>query len=487
MDRFEDSRLRIIDDFCVQLSMDSSQPGLTNIHVDVEPLVLRVSLRDILLVLQIVSKSSELSGKDQQDEKERKAGAAEQKAKELRQAGIKQRTASGRGPSTVAAGKTRAASKAGGGALSVRPQAQKGTHVPHDVAKKPATREELSATIDGIRVVLIGDLHELPILDLSINSFTATAEDWASSLKAEAAIEMYTNVYNFAKSAWEPLIEPWQVGLGVARDQETGLLSVDVASRKTFDVTITTATIALASKSFAFLTKDEDVLGKPRGIEAPYRIRNYTGFDIVVNSRNLSSEENIGLRLADGEEAPWSFEHWEKMRENLLAESHSANVAVQLEGSGFDPVKNIRLNRQGEFLYGLRPKAADQVLHRLLIDVKLGERQRQIRHAPEPPARGERDPDTGRAWRLRRSGRPSLEDREDFSRRGQTCAGRGRVLEELVVRPDSGFGYDWSSETLWWRDLLKRPTRTMMCKGEHGEPFYFQLNANYDRSNPMTK
>jgi len=484
MDRFEDSRLRIIDDFSIQMSMDSSQPSLTNIHVDVEPLILRMSLRDILLVLQIVAKSSELSGNTEKGQKS--STAAEQKAKQLRQAGMKQRTASGRGPSTVAAAKTRATSRAGDATTSgKRPQSGTAKAV-HDVAKPPATHEELTATIDGVRVVVIGDLHELPIVDLSIKGFTATAENWSSNLKAEAAIEMYTNVYNFAKSAWEPLIEPWQVGLGVAKEQDTGLLSVDVTSKKTFDVTITTASIALASKSFAFLTQDQDVLGKPRGIEAPYRIRNYTGFDVVVSSKHATSDESITTRLSDGQEAPWSFENWEKMRENLLTEAHSANVSVQLEGSGFDTVKNIRLNREGEFIYGLRPKA-DQVLHRLMVDVKLGndnvkyvtlrspllvENQTQI-----PVELGVYDAQEGHLLKI-----------EKIAPGEARPAPVGAVyLKSLVVRPDSGFGYDWSSETLWWRDLLKRPTRTMMCKGEHGEPFYFQLNANFDKGNPMTR
>ncbi len=120
---------------------------------------------------------------------------------------------------------------------------------------------------------MIGDLHELPILDIGINDFTATAENWSSSLKAEAAIDMYSNVYNFSKSSWEPLLEPWQVGLGVARDPKSGLLSIDVTSKKIFDTTITTATIALASKSFDFLTTEQDVLGNPRGTEAPYKMK----------------------------------------------------------------------------------------------------------------------------------------------------------------------------------------------------------------------
>ncbi|KAI0018263.1 vacuolar protein sorting-associated protein 13 [Xylariomycetidae sp. FL0641] len=479
MDRFDDSRLRILDDFSIQISMDSSQPRLTNIHVDIEPLILRLSLRDILLVLQIIGKASELS---EDEDSQPKKSASDRKAKQLRHDGLKERTASGKGQSTGGGTRSRAAKTAG--TVTTK------THKPqpgqtHDVSKAPSRHEELSATIEGIRVVLIGDLHELPILDLSIKNFTASAADWSSSLKAETAIEMYINVYNFAKSAWEPLLEPWQVGLGVAREQQSGLLSVDLTSKKTFDVTITTATIALASKSFDFLTQQGDVLGKPRGVEAPYKIRNYTGFDVVVQARSQSNEDR-SIKLEDGEEAPWSFEHWEKMRENIMAESTSANsVAVSIEGSGFDTVKNIRLNREGEFLYSLRPKS-DDTLHRLLVEVTLGtdnikyvtlrsplvvENQTQI-----PVELGVYDAQEGHLLKIEKIA-------PGESRPAPVAAS---YVKSLLVRPDSGFGYAWSSEHLWWRDLLKRPTRTLICKGENTDPFYFQLNASFDKGHFLT-
>jgi len=480
MDRFDDTRLRILDDFSIQMSMDSSRPSLTNIHVDVEPLVLRVSLRDILLAMQIITKASEMSSPEP---KGHKPTPAEEKAKELRAAGLKQRTPSGRGPSTLAA-RTRALTKSS--AKSVSKSTHRDDRGPHDITKPPPRLEELTATIDGFRVILIGDLHELPILDLSVKKFTATAQNWSTDLRAEAAIDTYINIYNFAKSAWEPLLEPWQVGLGVAKDQFTGLLSVDVSSNKTFDVTITTASVAIASKSFAFLTQDEDVLAKPRGAELPYRIRNYTGFSTVVLSKSSSSDEENRLALEDGQEAPWSFENWEKMRENLLSESAaSGNVSVRLEGSGFDPIKNIRLNREGEFLYELKPKA-DGVQHRLLVEVKLGDDNVKyitlrspllVENATQIPIElGVYDAQQGHLLKIEKIA-------PGESRPAPVGAA---YLKSLLVRPDSGFGYGWSSETLWWRDLLKRPTRTMVCKGENNEPFYFQLNANVDRSHPLT-
>ncbi|KAL2128479.1 hypothetical protein VTI74DRAFT_9122 [Chaetomium olivicolor] len=479
MDRFDDSRLRIIDDFSVQMSMDSSQPAATKVHADIEPLILRLSLRDILLVMQTVAKASELSGGTSVDAD---AKASQQKAKQLSAQGLKQRTASGKAPTLAT--RTRRTSKSAG---SIAPRGPGGVPPPHDIVKPPPKYEEFTVTVDGVRVVLLGDIHELPILDMSVKNFTASAENWSSSLKAEAAIEMYTNIYNFAKSAWEPLIEPWQVGFGVARDQKTGVMSVDVSSKRNFDVTITTASIALLSKSFAFFAQDQDVLSKPRGVEAPYRIRNYTGFDVVVHAKRQSSTETTSLRLADGQEVPWSFEDWEKMRENLLAEGSGANsVSVQLEGSGFDMVKNIRLTREGEFLYALKPKA-DQVLHKLLVDIKLG--TDNVKYVTlRSPLLVENDTDLPVELGVYDAHEGHLLKIEKIAPGESRPAPVGAVyLKSLLVRPDPGFGYGWSNDTLWWRDLLRRPTKTLVCKGEHGEPFYFQMSTRWDMSNPMTK
>ncbi|ROT38314.1 vacuolar protein sorting-associated protein [Sodiomyces alkalinus F11] len=479
MDKFEDSRLRIIDDFSIQVSMDSSKPGLTSIHVDVEPLILRLSLRDILLALQITRKATELSESQPQQQQQPRLSAADEKAKQLRMAGLKQRTASGRGASTLGrqTRDTRLTS-------SHAPQAEE-----HEgVGSGQVTRrhEELTANIDGIRVVLIGDVHELPIFDLGVRQFTTSAENWSTDLKAGTAIDMYMNVYNFSKSAWEPLLEPWQMGVGIAKEQDNGLLSIDVTSKTTFDVTITTSTIALASKSLAFLSQEQDVLGKPRGVEAPYRIRNYTGFEVVVHAKSGEADEVATTRLEDGQQVPWSFEPWEKMRENLMAEASSNSIGVQLEGSGFDMVKNVRLNREGEFIYGLRPKT-DEVLHRLLVEVTLGKDNVKYvtlrspllveNHTQIPVELGVYDADEGHLLKI-----------EKIAPGESRPAPVGAVfLKSLLIRPDSGFGYAWSSETLWWKDLLKKPTRTVVCRGENGDPFYFQVHATYDKSMPLTR
>ncbi|KAH6603756.1 vacuolar sorting-associated 13 [Trichoderma cornu-damae] len=474
MDKFETSRLRIIDDFSIQMGMSTPQPNSTDIQIEVEPLILRLSLRDILLALQIIGRAGELSGSDPEGPKE---SAADQKAKQLRSK-TKHRTASGRGAASTAA------KSHGATTVSTSTTSRAVTSVRNSFA--PPKNEHLSATIDGIRIVLIGDLHELPILDVGIQKLTSVAENWSSNLKAEAAIDMYSNVYNFSKSSWEPLLEPWQVGLGVAKDPVSGLLSVDVVSKKTFDITITTATIALASKSFNFLTTAENVLDKPRGVEAPYRIRNYTGFNAIIHSKSPTSSELITLNLEDGQEAPWSFEHWEKMRESVLAESHQNDVGIQLEASGFDLIKNVCLNREGEFLYSLRPKT-DNVLHKLCVEVSLGADNVKyvtlrsplvVENATQIPVElGIYDVQEGHLLKI-----------EKIAPGDSRPAPVGAAYEKrMLVRPDGGFGYQWSGEQLWWKDLLKRPTKQLVCKGESGDPFYFQAHASFDNSSPITR
>ncbi|KAL2157330.1 hypothetical protein VTH06DRAFT_6268 [Thermothelomyces fergusii] len=479
MDRFADSRLRIIDDFSLQLSMDNSQPCATKISADIEPLILRLSLRDILLVMQTITKASELSGSTPTDNV---AMHSNQNAKRSRAPSLKQRPTSAIGSASLATRTTRASKSAGSTSHGAA------APPPHDIVRRPPRQEDLTVTFDGIRVVLLGDVHELPILDMSIKNFTANATNWTSDLRAETALEMYTNIYNFAKSAWEPLIEPWQVGLGVARDQRNGVMSVEVSSKRTFDITITTASIALLSKSFAFFSQDQDVLGKPRGVEAPYRIRNYTGFDVIVHAKRQSSAEVTALRLTDGQEVPWSFEDWEKLRENLLqTDGAGANsVSVQLDGSGFDVVKNIQLSREGEFLYGLKPRA-DGVLHKLLVEIKLG--TDNIKYVTlRSPLLVENETDLPVELGVYDAHDGHLLKIEKIAPGESRPAPVGAAyMKSLLVRPDPGFGYNWSTDTLWWRDLLRQPIKTLVCKGEHGDPFYFQMCARWDKSNPVTR
>ncbi|PGH11668.1 hypothetical protein AJ80_07035 [Polytolypa hystricis UAMH7299] len=475
MDKFETSRLRVLDDFAVELCMDSLTKGkfstVTRIDVHVDPLVLRLSLHDILLAIQVMNRASEMalsSGQKPVESEPSKIKDSNELSRKSRRKSV--------GPQTG----TSELAKAGGRRLGDMSMAK----IQQSAILK---KEELSAQIDGIRIVLIGDQHDLPLLDWSVKKFTVDAQDWSANMTADTTIDTFINVYNFSKSAWEPLVEPWQLGFHMSKELSPDVLSVEAYTHKNMELTVTSATIALASKSFQFLSTEEDVLSKPRGAEAPYRIRNYTGFDLRVWVDFGKDKEGPAGMLADGEELPWRFEDTTSMRESLTPEGGAGMVGIKLEGSGFDSINRIPVIREGETLYNLKPKK-DKVLHRLLVEVGLGtdnvkyitfrspllvENNTQI-----PVEVGIFSPEEGHLLKIEKI----------LPGQARPAPVGASYMHSLVIRPDQGFGYDWSNERLFWRDLLKRPTRTLKCQSEGGQlspPFYFQMHTTFDRQDPI--
>jgi vacuolar protein sorting-associated protein 13A/C len=482
MDQFETSQLRILDDFSIQTSLDMQSKGkgssLMSINVDIGPLVLRLSLRDILLAMQIVNRASAMSsGQDAKLQEEGPKKIAQIKATSTR-------AKDGKSTKKTAASTQKVQAKT---IKTNKTLAKKEERRPEGSAV--IKREEMKVQMDGIRVVLIGDLHELPMIDWSVKKFNVDVRDWTGNMTADTSIDMFLNVYNFSKSAWEPLIEPWQLGFHMAKEVSPDKLAVELYSRKSLELTVTAATIAMASKSAQFLSSDEDVLSKPRGNDAPYRIRNYTGFELNVWSSGEVDDEGQAAKLTDGEERPWRFEDPSTTRETLSPEGQSGLIGVKLDGSGFDSVDRIPVSREGETLYNLKPRK-DKIQHRMLVEVKLGTDNIKYitlrspmlveNHTQIPIELGVYSPDEGHLLKIEKiapgEARPSPVG--------------AAFMHSLVVRPDQGFGYTWSDERLFWKDLLKRPIRTLKCQGENDQnspPFYFQMQASFDRNNPLTR
>ncbi|EAW10592.1 membrane morphogenesis protein VPS13 [Aspergillus clavatus NRRL 1] len=481
MDKFETSRLRILDDFTLEMSMDSRPQdkgsSLTSIDVHIEPLVLRLSLRDILMAIQIVNKASEMRA---------------QRTQEV-EGGEAKKIPDGRRPSAKS---TRRRSSAGHSSLAAASKSQRVTGDTGNTSERALAlqrsvvlkREELNAQVDGLRVILIGDLHDLPLLDWSVKKFNVDVRDWSSTLNADTSFDTFINVYNFSKSAWEPLIEPWQLGFHVAKEVDPEFFSIDAYSNKNMELTVTSATIALASKSFQFLSTEEDVLSKPRGADAPYRIRNYTGFDLRVWADVSTGEEGSAAKLSDGEEYPWRFEDSTAVRETLAPEGHAGLVGVKLEGSGFESVNRIPVAREGEFLYSLKPKA-DGILHRLLVEVKLGTDNVKYITFRSPLLIENNTQIPVELGIFNRKEGHLLKIEKILPGDARPAPVGAAYMHSIVIRPDQGFGYEWSTEPLYWKELLRRPTRTIKCVSESGQqapPFYFQMNATYNSKDSLT-
>jgi vacuolar protein sorting-associated protein 13A/C len=158
----------------------------------------------------------------------------------------------------------------------------------------------------------------------------------------------------------------------------------------------------------------------------------------------------------------------------------------QVRGGGFDSIDRIPVQREGEVLYNLKPRK-DKVQHRLLVEVKLGtdnvkyitfRSPLQIENNTHIPVEvGVYSPEDGTLLKI---------EKIAFGDARPAPVG---IAFMLVVRPVIGLGYTWSNERLFWRDLLKRPIRTITCQGDEsdqGPPIHFQMQAVFDRTNPLT-
>ncbi|OMP86452.1 Vacuolar protein sorting-associated protein 13 [Diplodia seriata] len=479
MDQWETTKLRILDDFSIQTSLDMRSQGpqssMTSIQVDIDPLVLRVSLRDIMLAMQIFNKASAMNSNGD-------TNVQGQEPKRIKD--VKGGTKSAHAKSAVASTKNKQTAKT----VSTH-RSTAGKEVAKTQDSAAVKKEEMRVSMQGIRVVIIGDKHELPMLDWSVKKFDVEVRDWSGAMVADTSIDMFFNIYNFSKSAWEPLIEPWQLGFHMSKEQNPDKLAIELYSRKSLDLTVTAATIALASKSADFLSSDEDVLSKPRGTDAPYRIRNYTGFDMNVWAVHENTDDGSAAKLADGQEAPWRFEDPTTTRETLAPEGATGIVGIKLEGSGFDSINRIPVTREGEYIYNLQPRK-DRILHRICVEVSLGQDNVKYitfrsplvveNNTQIPVEIGVFSPEDGNLLKI-----------EKVAPGDARPAPVGAAfMHSLIVRPDQGFGYTWSNERLFWKDLLKRPTRIISCRGESDNdspPFYFQLHAAYDKKDPLTQ
>ncbi|KWU46731.1 hypothetical protein RHOSPDRAFT_14825 [Rhodotorula sp. JG-1b] len=465
MDRPKEN-IRVLDDVDLILSMDSRADGgrqVTNIEVGVQPLILRVSMRDIFLINSIINRAIELSNRSATPE----TAEHEEPARPDLDAD----------PS----GKVRARSKSDATArrtsLSLP---QRGLLE----AQVVVTKETLRATIDGLQLVVIGDMHDLPILDLKAGKFTAKATDWSSDLDASVMIKPFINYFNLKVSHWEPLMDPWEFAVHVTRSVQTGLLSVDISSKKRLELNIASSFIELAMTTMSILDREGDKVFKTaRGSNAPFVLRNRTGYALSLWSESTDAGSQ-GHRLDDGSEMPWRFDDWRRARENLAANTHNS-LTIVIEGTNWDRLKHVYVDREGEHIHPLRPKV-NKVTHRLLCDVKLVDNVKVVTFRStflvqnkslvnaEMVVVDEHGKKASQVFKIPPGGECSVPIISAYH-------------DRIKLRPDPGFGYGWSTESLHWQDLIKRPSRAIVCKAQKEAAFRFQAYAIHDKADPLTR
>ena len=172
---------RILDDVDLTLTLDSrtmSSHQMTSVDIAFKPVILRASYRDIMLILTIVNKAMEAYG--------RQTSAAT--SSELAHP-----------PLPISTTGVRRAS--GGSAQGTRSFSGQSSNLPLGTAQVLLSKEQvrreglvtedeltssppqLKASFDGFRLILIGDLHEQPLLHFVVKSFVLNLNDWSGEVR----------------------------------------------------------------------------------------------------------------------------------------------------------------------------------------------------------------------------------------------------------------------------------------------------------------
>lgn len=349
-----DSKLRILDDFSFDFVMDDRGSNKTNfltgISSNVQPLLLRLSLRDVYLAIEIFNKASEMYNAASNDASDRIEPIKD-----------------------VVSLADNLSHKISEYAPSIISSLSRGSNGLAKKTKEPVIimkAERLRIKFEGFRVVVIGDVHELPIIDFDVDAFEITARNWLTELEAETQIRTLINIFNYSLSQWEPLLEPWLFSLLVEKNAD-GKMAINVVSRENAEFSITSRSIATVSHFANLLTERSEL--KERGQDSPFMIINETGYDLNIWIDDGSDERKQLTVVKYQESIPWSFEDWRQVREKLEINNKLNFIGIEFIDSIYQPVRQVSLKNEGEEVFMLEPKLLDRYHNRMACEIRLGE------------------------------------------------------------------------------------------------------------------
>lgn len=468
MDSFDDKRLRIIDDFSISFAHDSkgstANKFLTNIQLSIEPLLVRVSLRDIRLALAIFNRATELYNEAQ-------GNLTSTEEDDYNFSEDFKRRLSHYAPTIKSAFSTE------------NPTKFKDQSKSSQVIIKG---EEFFASFGGVRFVLIGDVHELPVLDMSVKAFEARAINWSTDLSAETHIESYVNIYNYSRSSWEPLFEPWPLAVYASKQTNPSpSIMIDFVSRELAQISVSSRSIALLSQVFSSITSGD--LLKSREEATPYRILNETGYELEVWIDRNDESNNNKTKIQNGEEIPWAFEDWRKIRENLDTDNKVDVLGLSLVGSNYDAIGGISATSEGEEIIMLYPPV-NGVHNRLSCDIKLGEDNVKTIWLRSTVVI-DNDVDFPISIEMLSENGNSSNKLTIPSNKKMALPIDSVYPDHLRIKPSIETPYSWSDNLVHWKDVLNGGVSLKCSASDKNDKsaYYFQAEATYDKEEPLAK
>ncbi|KAJ2787372.1 Vacuolar protein sorting-associated protein 13, partial [Coemansia helicoidea] len=257
-------------------------------------------------------------------------------------------------------------------------------------------------------------------------------------------------------------------------------------------------TLGLAAQwGAAVAERQQQQLGaQAAGERMPYVLINRTGVDCHVwvdaaegAGRGSGRIDTTPVLLSDGTSLPWRFEDWRQRREQLEGQAH--HLGIQFANGQWEWLRRVQVDREGVRHYTLAP-TIDGIQHRVAVEVTMDAVNLVKRVLLRSPL--------------------VVENRTRVAMEVVMCDYRGELRTDAAtiqpgdelplpllfchqyairVRPESGFGYAWSTQYVYWRDFLAPGARTELscapvaaaAPGAAGV-FHVHFNALSDARSP---
>ncbi|KAF5390329.1 hypothetical protein D9757_002946 [Collybiopsis confluens] len=445
--------VRFLDEFDLAFSLDNrstSSQFMTNIELTTRPIVFRASYRDIALITTIVNKAIELSSNPTRTDSQ------------------------GSEP-------TLSARLSGGqvtrSSVSQRMGSSKAHAKPVGEARIVTSKEQFKGSFDGFRLVLIGDLHEQPMLHLKVKPFIIGAKDWSGELSATTTLSTQISYWNLTNSHWEPLIDPWTFSVSVSKQNPAGALNIEWSARERLDLNLSTTFAELAMTTVNMWGQgSEHILRKARGSYAPYRIRNRTGYPVFIwtdDDGSSSSTDATGAQLSHDQTMDWRFDDWKTMREHVST-SGQHSIGIRFVNKPWEHLRSVPVDREGEFVFPLKPKT-EKYTNRLLCEIEVVDNVKQVtirstykveNHTLYPLEITLVDERGQPVYSLEKIA-PGLDYALPIEA-VNTC--------KIRIQPDQGFGYKWCNPVRW-EDVVSKKSFTMRCPHSDPQEAAFRFQA----------
>lgn len=335
------------------------------------------------------------------------------------------------------------------------------------------------------------------MLDLKLDRFDLEVKEWSSEMKVHTSLQPSINYFNVRNSHWEPLMEPWQFVVHVSTGLQPANMAIDVFSKKDLNINITHTFIETALQVMTTIQKEpEHVTTINREALVPYMIRNRTGYPIHVWAESENNTDIVVHKIKDGGDMPWRFDDWRKMRETVASKNNM--LGLQFDGVPWESLKDIPVEQEGRSLFVLRPKL-NSVSHRVAVDIHIKNNVKVVtfssallvENATSLPIEvvvvDDKRKHLSSVQKIVPGGDYSVPIEDAYKNR-------------LLVRPDRGFNFNWSTEAIFWRDLAAQQQRQQRydsgrksinnasCRpidDASQQPFLFQVRGGTDNFDPV--